>query len=560
MDLNSAKNIMNYFGFRNNSLEPTLCNDRNNKIGLFITFKTLYGHLSRFISFLDEKEMKNFMKVYLFYRKHINDESMNVVFDNYEKLSPAVSFYYHNILVNEKNLDDLNILNTNIEELIIDTTLDENIKLLEVIKSEVIEFINEIKSVENELEELLKTYKENASEYKKTIDDNYEETNYELEKLQEANILKRIEIILQDVSEINFDTKYNELIETYKNVLNNEKYYHNIYSIELLKNEINKIDELKNSYEKYINNTKKKSGIFKKKISFQEYLSDNPLNEIFIDEQNIYNDIKIKNSSLIIKWVNNSYEDLKKINGIVKNKIEEKNVASKTDINSLEKYFNNLSKKARNGCLIVSSPLKELINIIINFDSSKDIYNTMMKEEYYKNKFNEMYIVLSNKDNYALARKYLKLIKLDTLEEFVNSLIDFVNNLNIETLSLNVDDTLKYKMGLILKKGFINASLKNQFPVNNRGDNNYYISNLKTDIKVYYSPYIIKFDDNGILQANKNEDIITFNIDGLRIAEISKVKVNNFMLKRFKKGNDYNFDFVLFNEKIYLETFIEKRL
>ncbi len=560
MDLNSAKNIMNYFGFRNNSLEPTLCNDRNNKIGLFITFKTLYGHLSRFISFLDEKEMKNFMKVYLFYRKHINDESMNVVFDNYEKLSPAVSFYYHNILVNEKNLDDLNILNTNIEELIIDTTLDENIKLLEVIKSEVIEFINEIKSVENELEELLKTYKENASEYKKTIDDNYEETNYELEKLQEANILKRIEIILQDVSEINFDTKYNELIETYKNVLNNEKYYHNIYSIELLKNEINKIDELKNSYEKYINNTKKKSGIFKKKISFQEYLSDNPLNEIFIDEQNIYNDIKIKNSSLIIKWVNNSYEDLKKINGIVKNKIEEKNVASKTDINSLEKYFNNLSKKARNGCLIVSSPLKELINIIINFDSSKDIYNTMMKEEYYKNKFNEMYIVLSNKDNYALARKYLKLIKLDTLEEFVNSLIDFVNNLNIETLSLNVDDTLKYKMGLILKKGFINASLKNQFPVNNRGDNNYYISNLKTDIKVYYSPYIIKFDDNGILQANKNEDIITFNIDGLRIAEKSKVKVNNFMLKRFKKGNDYNFDFVLFNEKIYLETFIEKRL
>ena len=134
MDLNSAKNIMNYFGFRNNSLEPTLCNDRNNKIGLFITFKTLYGHLSRFISFLDEKEMKNFMKVYLFYRKHINDESMNVVFDNYEKLSPAVSFYYHNILVNEKNLDDLNILNTNIEELIIDTTLDENIKLLEVMK------------------------------------------------------------------------------------------------------------------------------------------------------------------------------------------------------------------------------------------------------------------------------------------------------------------------------------------------------------------------------------------------------------------------------------------
>ena len=105
--------------------------------------------------------------------------------------------------------------------------------------------------------------------------------------------------------------------------------------------------------------------------------------------------------------------------------------------------FNNLSKEARNECLIVSSPLKELINIIINFDSSKDIYNTMMKEEYYKNKFNEMYVVLSNKDNYVLARKYLKLIKLDTLEEFVNSLIDFctININNVKAYSSFLQDS-----------------------------------------------------------------------------------------------------------------------
>ena len=559
MTYNEAKKIMNSYGFVNNSIEPTLCYKDNN-IGIFVTFKTNYGHLSRFITFNTPKEMKDFLDLYVYYRKNINKENIIVIFNDYEILTPKAAFYFNNIKLEKNNLKDLEILNNPVEELIVDTTNDDNIKLLEILKDKINDFILQIKTTENNLVELINNYRDKIANLPEELKNIVKPIDCNVNYFDDIEKLNNINKIMTNISTDNVINKYQEMLTIYEDTLNDESYLDNVYLIEVIKNQINNIESLENKLNDFKEETNKKSKLFKKKVNFLDYLDNDSDQENLINKQNIAYDLKAQNSNLIIQWQNNSFEDLKNIYGITKKSNNINSKINKTNINDLENYFNNLSKKARNECLIISSPLKELINIIINFDSSKDIYNTIMKEEYYKNKFNEMYIVLSNKDNYALARKYLKLIKLDTLEEFVNSLIDFVNNLNIETLSLNHEDILKYKMGVILKKGFINASLKNQFPVNNRGDNNYYISNLKTNVIVYYSPYVIKFDDNGILQANKNEDIITFDITGLRITDRSKVKVNNFMLKRFKKGNDYNFDFVLFNEKIYLETCIEERL
>lgn len=559
MDLNIAKEVMDYFGFRNNNIEPTLCVNKNKQVGLFITFKTLYGHLSRFITFKDKQDMEKFMKIYSFYRAHSNEKNINVVFDEYETLTPNILIYYNNILITENNLNDLDILNNNIEQLEIDTTLDENIELLKIIKKEIIDFVENIKNTEKDLQKINKIYKEKINEYKDYTSEDYEEIECNLESIDETNILKRIELIMLNITDANFDNKYNELIETYKNVLNNEKYFHNIYCIEQIKNEIENLNTLKNKYEEYLDFINKKSSLFKKKIDFKKYLENNPIEKRKADKKDIYDDLKIKNSSLVIKWINNSYDDLKIINGITTKNSDSNTKIFRTNSIDLQRYFESLDKRSRNECLIISSPLKELINIIINFDSKKNIYNSILNEQYYKNKFNDIYTILSNKDNYSLARKYLKLIKLDSLEEFVTSLIDFVNNFNVEPITLNTDDILKYKMGIILKKGFINASLKNEYPINFRGDNNYYISYLKTNVKAYYSPYIIRFDDNDILQAKRNESIITFNMDNLKISDNSKIKINNYMLKRVKEGSSYNFDFVLFNEKVYLETYIEEK-
>lgn len=70
MTLKEAKEIMKFYGFINDNIEPTLC-QKNDDIGIFATFKTDYGHLSRFIKFSNKDEMKDFMTLYLYYRKNL---------------------------------------------------------------------------------------------------------------------------------------------------------------------------------------------------------------------------------------------------------------------------------------------------------------------------------------------------------------------------------------------------------------------------------------------------------------------------------------------------------
>ena len=92
MTYNEAEKIMNSYGFVNNSIEPTLCYKDNN-MGIFATFKTNYGHLSRFIIFNSPKDMKNFLDLYVYYRKNINK-----LFKSFNKKS--ISFKLLNNILN----------------------------------------------------------------------------------------------------------------------------------------------------------------------------------------------------------------------------------------------------------------------------------------------------------------------------------------------------------------------------------------------------------------------------------------------------------------------------
>ena len=291
-----------------------------------------------------------------------------------------------------------------------------------------------------------------------------------------------------------------------------------------------------------------------------QYIEENPVISNNIDKQSIIEDNHVKSSNELIEWKNNSVDDLKSIYGITK-KVLDSNILKnclKTQKEDLDNYFESLSMKERNQAIFLSSPLKELVNIIVNY-GNEDLISAIFNEKYYRNKFNEMYEILSNKDNYLLTRKYLKMLRLDSLEEFVSSIIDFTKNINIKPYTLKNDDVLKYKMGVFLKKGYINASLLNNYPINNRGDNNYYVSSIKNPINVYYSPYIIKIDESNNLIASKNSDIITFDINNLKIVDKSEIKVNNYILRREKLDKEVKYSYILFNEKVYLDTVLENK-
>lgn len=559
MTLKEAKEIMKFYGFINDNIEPTLC-QKNDDIGIFATFKTDYGHLSRFIKFSNKDEMKDFMTLYLYYRKNLKKDNLKVVFDDYEDLSPKISFYYNNIKINKNNIIDLKIIDNPVEKLEIDTTLDDNKKLLEILKNKIYDFIKIIKETEEKATKISEEYYLKIEEFAKISGENLEKDKIEIKKINEESINKRLQLLNSDVNDHNFMKKFDEILKIYEDVMNDSKYIENLYLIDYYSQEINKINQLIDKFNRYQELSNKKSKLFKKKITFMQYIEENPVISNNIDKQSIIEDNHVKSSNELIEWKNNSVDDLKSIYGITK-KVLDSNILKnclKTQKEDLDNYFESLSMKERNQAIFLSSPLKELVNIIVNY-GNEDLISAIFNEKYYRNKFNEMYEILSNKDNYLLTRKYLKMLRLDSLEEFVSSIIDFTKNINIKPYTLKNDDVLKYKMGVFLKKGYINASLLNNYPINNRGDNNYYVSSIKNPINVYYSPYIIKIDESNNLIASKNSDIITFDINNLKIVDKSEIKVNNYILRREKLDKEVKYSYILFNEKVYLDTVLENK-
>lgn len=559
MTLKEAKEIMKFYGFINDNIEPTLC-QKNDDIGIFATFKTDYGHLSRFIKFSNKDEMKDFMTLYLYYRKNLKKDNLKVVFDDYEDLSPKISFYYNNIKINKNNIIDLKIIDNPVEKLEIDTTLDDNKKLLEILKNKIYDFIKIIKETEEKATKISEEYYLKIEEFAKISGENLEKDKIEIKKINEESINKRLQLLNSDVNDHNFMKKFDEVLKIYEDVMNDSKYIENLYLIDYYSQEINKINQLIDKFNKYQELSNKKSKLFKKKITFMQYIEENPVISNNIDKQSIIEDNHVKSSNELIEWKNNSVDDLKSIYGITKKVLDSNTLKNclKTQKEDLDNYFESLSMKERNQAIFLSSPLKELVNIIVNY-GNEDLISAIFNEKYYRNKFNEMYEILSNKDNYLLTRKYLKMLRLDSLEEFVSSIIDFTKNINIKPYTLKNDDVLKYKMGVFLKKGYINASLLNNYPINNRGDNNYYVSSIKNPINVYYSPYIIKIDESNNLIASKNSDIITFDINNLKIVDKSEIKVNNYILRREKLDKEVKYSYILFNEKVYLDTVLENK-
>jgi hypothetical protein len=207
LNLEEAQKIMNYYGFMSNSIEPTLC-ETNDSVGIFATFKTKYGHLSRFIKFDSEKEMKKFLDIYLWYRKNLKNEDLIVEFDDYEVLSPIIKFIYKNIELTNKNFSDIQILDNNIEELVVDTTYEDNIKLLQILIDKMKLDLKEITRNEEQLSILIERYKDKLSDYNKLVN-NLQKV--EVEKINEidiSNYERKIQILKNDINENNFIKKF----------------------------------------------------------------------------------------------------------------------------------------------------------------------------------------------------------------------------------------------------------------------------------------------------------------------------------------------------------------
>lgn len=115
---------------------------------------------------------------------------MKVVFDDYEDLSPKISFYYNNIKINKNNIIDLKIIDNPVEKLEIDTTLDDNKKLLEILKNKIYDFIKIIKETEEKATKISEEYYLKIEEFAKISGENLEKDKIEIKKLMKKVLIK----------------------------------------------------------------------------------------------------------------------------------------------------------------------------------------------------------------------------------------------------------------------------------------------------------------------------------------------------------------------------------
>lgn len=551
ISMKDAKQMMNYYGFVSNSIEPMLCQYKK-QVGIFATFKTKYGHLSRFVPFERKKNMEEFLKIYLWYRSKISDSKMIVNFDDYKNLTPKIEFEYNNEILNSTNLHEIELKNSSIEELIVDLSFEDSMAKIRIILDKIEETYKEIEEIENKYAKIIENYKLKMKEYCELIKINYENTSINYSKFDKNISVNKVKDIIEKLPKNlkeNFNEYCKELLRILESIMLDSNYLNNIYLNDYYSEEIKILDLKIKKYQEYLEmSDNQKNKIFKNKknkIDFDTYLKDNPIVRNNIDKYMIIENKKNQTSIIIEKLkeeVTNNIEEDFNNNKSFKVELDE------FKIKDLNNYFMSLNIKERNKILLMFSPVKELINLVISIKENNKA-KIINEEKYYLEKFKDIYEIISNQNNYASTRKYLKQLKLDSLEEFIDNIVEISNNLNMQPFVLNENIELKYKMGVILKEGYVNASIKDFYPINNKGANNYYISNVLGTIKVYYSPYVIKIDNDNNLVAEENNCIITFDMNNLNVSKITEILVKDYTVKKTKNEE---FNFPVFNEKNYI--------
>lgn len=558
LDMDTAKKVLHYFGFMSNTIEPILCKYKE-EVGLFVTLKTKYGHLSRFLKFETKEKLESFLYVYAWYRKRIKNEFLTVVFDDYKVLSPKVTFYYK-----EKELDSSNIYTIEkeeevVEELEIDTKRDENLSLLQILTTRIRNFYPELKKSVEDANNIVLSYKEAVKELNRLMKKNEAIKNVEANFIDteaiENDVVNLLDMYINEKDESNFSKYFNDIFHLLEQTLLDSNYLDNLYLISFYQEKLKNVEEQIKKFKEYTSfYGKEKNKLFKKKMnSFADFLSENPVKENIISKDTIVSNKQTEVENSLIQLKNNSIEELKIIYGIKKKEVKKETVKVESTTlgeKDLKAYFMTLSKTQRNEALVLFSPIKELLNLINSMDIKQDILSTIYKEDYFLDKFKEVYLVISNQDNYVSTRKYLKYIKLDSLEEFIESILTFREKMSITPYVLPYDHEIKYKAGVLTKIGYTIASTLNEYPINNKGINYYCIATLKKNVPIYYSPYMISIDSENTIMANENVDKIIFDSENIKIENKEEKVVINYMSKKIA-NTENEFEFPVFNKKIY---------
>ena len=559
------------YGFYSLNRAPYIYDD-GEKVGIYFVWPhKFFGNLERVLFFEDEESLEKTIFEYWWFKENKNKYNLDFTFDDYETLTPQVVYKYK-----DKAIDMTAMKNFHTEPVSIPSKDNK----VEVLKRQALMLILILETklnmqVNNFLEVIkLKETKESLKEELTSIINNHS-NEQAVETLTDSN---------PDSESIITTLKENlQALETKEDTINF------IDSLLLYMQNI-EMDEgaLQNSYllikEKYeiedyqakiavLDNIKNKKKLFKNKVNLNELFASIDersnlktivnFNTYLKNEQKriteIYSDLKNVEKEVIGEYLAN-FEKITLDVPIIEEKTEiieepkEEIILSSKDIrNSLITDFTNLNNKEQSACIVASSFLKDLVNVLNNIPAlekmnSKEIEENIAREGYLdecKTKFQ----IIADFININIRVKYMKILKIDTFQEFLLSLKDVVLTLN--NINFKFIDNF-YGYNLNSEEDIISLNLKNIWSKTKDKIN---IVKVLKNTPLYYSPVIIKelvdVIDSNALSVLEQENVYLYS-DNLKITNTGKE-----IVAVYEKDNIIKDNYMVIVKSIKLNSKVE---
>jgi len=547
--------VLKKYGFYSLNRAPYIYQNKS-ELGVYFVWPNIhYGNLERVLFFETEEELEDEVFKYYWFLSNKNKLELEVEFDNYEVLSPKVSYKYMNTVLSKEVMksffDNKNSFISE-KDAVKKKQLQRTAQILIAILREKFKLQNETFFKVSELQENLKLLKNEYNKKLKKFNKSNEEVLESYELLMDenddsetlANTLYDDLALLNDINEIR---AFIETMFTYlSNVDSSDVHLHNVY---LLNRYPFEIDDLKKKVKILDNSLKEKKKLFKPKKNVIELLQevDNTSQcrqminiNLYIEKEKKFIKEKYQNRGDIDENVLGDYLlNFEKINVEVPPMVESINtidLINKDDLTKVVKsYYDKLTKKEKSACHVASSFLSECLNSLSEIENLDQIGINEVISNLILNKkidqFNEAFQLLDNYLNAKLRVKYFSVLKINTFEVFIESLIEVLHILN--NLSIIIENKF-FGYYSIKEKEIININLKNLSYLNNKDS---FIATIMPNVSLYYSPvHIVKpldivdnmelvLRENTMLFILKSKVTIDSNINKVNVIKYEKDKI-----------------------------------
>ena len=498
--------ILKKYGFYSLNRAPYLYQHKE-EFGVYFLWPHLhYGNLERVLFFEDEESLEEEVYKYWWFLNHKNQIDIEIQFNNYEILSPQVNYLIDNVSYSREMMKNYKKQDSKKGE----TRVSLRLKKLERTATIIISILKEKFKLQNDTYFKVLELQENLNQLKNEYNKKFSELQKDSTSFSEAYELLSDE---EDDSSKLANTLQNELLECHTDeellnfiqmlfsyLVSVETSEVNIQNNYLLQRYPYEIEDIKKKIEILDNSLSSKKRVMKQKQNIMDLLEDVDKNSackkminvnLYIDKEkkrieDLYNQCKSINEVNLGDYILN----FANANIIVPPMIEEpeyKIDISKEELCSqVKQQYASLSKKEKAACHVAASFLKESLNILSDFSDLNLLSPSEVISRLIVNKqidvFKDGYHYIEHYLNTKFRVKYMSILKIDSFENFIVSLIDVLQILDKINLQLahSLNGYYNHKEKEILPFYLKNLSY---FELKES-----YIIEIQKNTNIYYSP------------------------------------------------------------------------